>query len=318
MRIKIALLFEDEISQGLVKQAEQTLTGLAVAFGHTFILKEEKIAKASQIEYGMELTEETICSCRQSDLVLACVQSEAAINVLAYELGCFARIRSFSMPNVLRTLSILRTERALVGTLAQALTIEPDRIRALAEFAMDCSRADCTKLTHVPPSGSSRDSWIMAVNQFKARDSDFVLMEASDAVPFIIRSSENFGFLMAAPYPGSIILSAVTALFGVPGILFDEFIGFENHLYAHLVSYNPLVIDDANPIGIHRAVAAFLRSRFGMSKEADCIDAAIHNVLEAGWRTSDMSMIGFPRISMTAMGKLISEQVDMAGNFLNR
>jgi 3-isopropylmalate dehydrogenase len=318
MRIKITMLFDGDLTRGLMRQTEQTLTEIAVAFGHTFVLKQEKIAQASLVEYGMELTEETIQSCRQADLVLACVNAESAVPILADELGCYARVRSFAMPDVLKPLSPLRAVHAPNGMVTQALTADPGKLRALVKFALDYAQSEGLALAHVPSSGSTRDFWMEAVLGLGAGEASFCLREAAEAIPFIIKSPENFGFILAAQYPGYILLPAVTALFGVPGILFDEYKSDRSNLYVHHVSYTPLGIDDANPIGLQRAASAFLRSRFGMSREADCVDAAIHNVLEAGWRTSDIAMAGFPRISMSAMGKLIAEQVSLAGNFMNR
>ena len=158
----------------------------------------------------------------------------------------------------------------------------------------------------------------MAMEPYKTEIRILFSRKRRESDPLYNNSPDNIGFLLAALYPGCILLPAATALFGIPGILYDEYIGSGPRLYVHNVSYEPLGIDDANPIGIQRAASAFLRSRFGLFREADCMDAAIHNVLEAGWRTSDISMINFPRISMSAMGKLISEQIQLAGNFMNQ
>ena len=62
MRVKIAMIFEDDISQALMIQAEQTLTDIAVAFGHTFILKTRKNLPGcpSRIRYGIDRRDDPV------------------------------------------------------------------------------------------------------------------------------------------------------------------------------------------------------------------------------------------------------------------
>jgi 3-isopropylmalate dehydrogenase len=46
--------------------------------------------------------------------------------------------------------------------------------------------------------------------------------------------------------------------------------------------------DRANPIATILSGAMMLRYSFGLAEEADCIEAAVDSVLNAGYRTADL------------------------------
>ena len=54
-----------------------------------------------------------------------------------------------------------------------------------------------------------------------------------------------------------------------------------------------------------------LKFRFGLSREADFLLTCCNNVLNAGWRTSDIAEDGSMRVSTEAIFSLISEQIDL-------
>ena len=58
-----------------------------------------------------------------------------------------------------------------------------------------------------------------------------------------------------------------------------------------------------------------LRYSLKLEQEADCVDSAVKNILEAGWRTPDMTNMG-DGISAYKMQQLISEQINLAGELL--
>ena len=63
--------------------------------------------------------------------------------------------------------------------------------------------------------------------------------------------------------------------------------------------------DLANPIGTILAAAMMLRFSFDMASEADCIEAAVSAVLDAGFRTGDIYTPGSCRVGCGEMGRLI-------------
>ena len=65
----------------------------------------------------------------------------------------------------------------------------------------------------------------------------------------------------------------------------------------------------ANPIATILSAAMMLRYSFGLSAEADAIEAAVSAVLDAGHRTGDIAKPGEAVITCTEMGSLIAEAI---------
>lgn len=68
-------------------------------------------------------------------------------------------------------------------------------------------------------------------------------------------------------------------------------------------------LDKANPIATIESVAMMLRYSLDMPKEADVISTAIKNVLEKGYRTSDIMSEGMTLVGCKKMGELICTEV---------
>lgn len=71
--------------------------------------------------------------------------------------------------------------------------------------------------------------------------------------------------------------------------------------------------DMANPIAMILCAAMMLRRSLHLHSEADCVELAVKNVLDSGWRTADMVSGSEPKVGTQAIGKLVAEQVDTAG-----
>ena len=75
--------------------------------------------------------------------------------------------------------------------------------------------------------------------------------------------------------------------------------------------------DDLNPLGAIAGVASLLRYSLRLTQEADCVSSAVRNVLDAGWRTPDMTSMG-DGVSCYKMLQLISDQINLAGELLQQ
>jgi 3-isopropylmalate dehydrogenase len=65
----------------------------------------------------------------------------------------------------------------------------------------------------------------------------------------------------------------------------------------------------ANPIATILSVALMLRYSLGLNMEAEAIEKATSNILEAGYRTYDIMGQGKTRVGTREMGELIAERV---------
>lgn len=65
----------------------------------------------------------------------------------------------------------------------------------------------------------------------------------------------------------------------------------------------------ANPIATILSAAMMLRHSFGLSTEADAVEAAVSTVLDAGHRTGDIAKPGEAILTCSEMGSLIAEAI---------
>ena len=68
-------------------------------------------------------------------------------------------------------------------------------------------------------------------------------------------------------------------------------------------------MDIANPIATIVSAAMMLRMSFGLTKEADAIEAAVDKVLTEGYRTADIMSDGMKKVGTKEMAKLIAERL---------
>ena len=67
----------------------------------------------------------------------------------------------------------------------------------------------------------------------------------------------------------------------------------------------------ANPIGTLLSTAMMLRYSFGLEREAQLVERAVNDVLDAGLRTADIAARGAETLSTSAMGRAV---IDRLGN----
>ena len=65
----------------------------------------------------------------------------------------------------------------------------------------------------------------------------------------------------------------------------------------------------ANPIATILSAAMMLRFSLDLEKEADAVEAAVQQVMTAGYRTFDIMADGCTRVSTAEMGDAIAERV---------
>ena len=65
----------------------------------------------------------------------------------------------------------------------------------------------------------------------------------------------------------------------------------------------------ANPIAAILTVAMMLRYSFGLHREADAIETAVEQVIDAGYRTEDLKEAGKTLVGTQEMGRLIVDAI---------
>ena len=307
MRAKIMLLPGNDIGERLCAIAEEVLTDVAVAFGHTFSLLREKIGESSIRAYDTPLTEETVNACLMADAVLLGDTDCAGADTLLQALEIPYRMRTFALKgngrNCFYLLMTTDTDAATIGSTMQK--------------AFELAKLEDMPLSLVFPSGKSALDFRAALH---VRESDFPTVKATEltppkAVDVLVHAPDMLGVFVVPPYAGSMLCAMATTLHGAPMMLFDACEGKNTSVFAPVVSLDTQADDEINPMGMVFSIARLLRDALSLEREADCVEAAVNNVLAAGWRTPDM-FGAKETIGTYKMLQLISDQINLAGEFL--
>jgi 3-isopropylmalate dehydrogenase len=72
--------------------------------------------------------------------------------------------------------------------------------------------------------------------------------------------------------------------------------------------------DAANPLGTIGSLAMLLRHSAGASDQADAVERAMVEALDAGCRTADITESGRPVLSCSAMGREVASRIRAGSN----
>lgn len=307
MRATILLLPGHDAGARLCAVAEEILTDIATAFGHTLVLLREKIGEYSVRAYDTPLTEETVEACMDADAVLLGDTSCAGADELLESMGIPSRTRAISLGG------------SACLYIARALSLDAASINGALRFAFQAAAREETPLYYVAPGGAKRADWLASVDILRPSFGKVTAEELSPekAVDRLIHAPETLGTLCVPPYAGLMLCEMATALHGAPMLLFDACGNGKHAVYAPVVLEGIRANEPINPLGMILASAELLRSGLHLEHEADCVNAAVKNVLAAGWRTPDMSdRSDALTIDGDKMLRLVSDQINLAGEFL--
>ncbi len=309
------LLPGHEMGEKMCGYAEQVLVDIGAAFNHTFVLLREKIGEQSVKAYDTALTEETKEACEACKAILVGDSRCKGLEELSDGLEMALHVRACVTPQAFCGRHIA----PLSLFLASVLDLDEAVFRVAFHHAFAIAQAEDLRLTHVPSTGGTADEWKAAIRVQNVSFSDVPsgMMTGEDAMTMLIEAPEKLGVLLTPPYAGGLLRAAGTALCPVPPFMRDMYLGEGCSIFAPYVSPVSGTPEDTTPLGMVLAVADLLRYALGLPHEADCVDAAVQNVLAAGWRTPDLAQAGMPRVGAQAVIELISEQISLAGSLMN-
>ena len=308
MHAKIILLPGSQTGERLCSVAEEILTDISVSFGHTFSILRDKIGEAAERAYGTALSESTIRLCGSADAIFLGDSSAEGESVLLTALAVPMRVRTFAVGG-------LEESRF---TLITAARRDKNSIKSMFLDALDLAEKEHAVLSYVEPEAEP----LLSVYREMAKEAsaEFKSVQCSPVTPAkavekLILSPADIGVLVAPAYAGEMFVTLATSLHGAPMLLFDACIGYQNAVYEPVIPPAFKNAAEVNPLGAISAVAQMLRYSLKLEQEADCVDSAVKNILDAGWRTPDMTDMG-DGISTYKMQQLISEQINLAGELL--
>ncbi|MBQ6622956.1 MAG: hypothetical protein IJH75_08975 [Mogibacterium sp.] len=310
MHAKIVLLPGSPVGERLCGIAEEVLTDVSVAFGHTFSIVRDKIGEAAERAYGVPLSENTLRLCAQSNAVFLGDPNNDAEPFLLHALGIPAKTREFSVGG----------QENAKFMITRAVYQEKTALREIFHAALQQAKDEGSTVFYILPESETESRIFVEALNAEEEDAETVKAEElspAEAIQRLLLSPSEIGNLVTPAYAGEMCLALATCLHGAPMLLHDACVGKKVSVVEPFVPDHTKASDDLNPLGAIAAVASLLRYSLHLSQEADCVSSAIRNVLDAGWRTQDMTSMG-DGVSCYKMLQRISDQINLAGELLQQ
>jgi 3-isopropylmalate dehydrogenase len=197
---------------------------------------------------------------------------------------------------------------------------EVDRI---ARVAFDLARKRGNKVASAEKRNVMKTGvlWHQVVSRVHREDYPDVALThilADNCAMQLVRAPKQFDVIVTDNLFGDILSDAAAMLTGSLGMLPSASLGAPDAngrrpaLYEPVHGSAPDIAGQgvANPIATIASFAMALRYSFGMSREADLVEAAVAQTLAKGLRTGDIMQDGMRRVSTREMGEAIIAELE--------
>lgn len=153
--------------------------------------------------------------------------------------------------------------------------------------------------------------WREVAESLKANypEVELSFMYVDNAAMQLVRNPGQFDVIATSNMFGDILSDEASQITGSIGMLASASLGDGTGpgLYEPIHGSAPDIAgqDKANPLATILSCAMLLRYDFGLTAEANAIEAAVEKVLDAGWRTGDIAGTGAALEFVKAAGKLV-------------
>ena len=157
--------------------------------------------------------------------------------------------------------------------------------------------------------------WRDVTNRIMSSEFPDVVLEhmlVDAAAMHLINRPAHFDVIVTENMFGDILTDEASMLAGSLGMLPSASIGDSNRgLYEPIHGSAPDIEGKglANPCGAVASVAMLLRHSLGLDEEANAVETAIRDVIDAGARTADLAVEGDSLMSTSEMTEAISQQL---------
>lgn len=197
------------------------------------------------------------------------------------------------------------------------LTYSEEEIRRIGRIGFETARKRHGKLCSVEKSNvlDSSRLWKKIMHELAGEYPDVTLsdMLVDNCAMQIVKDPSQFDVIVTENMFGDILSDEASMITGSIGTIPSSSLGATTvGLYEPIHGSAPDIAgqDVADPIGTILAAAMLLRYSFDMEKEADAIEKAVSDTLDAGFRTADILSSGDCRkVGCTRMGEEITRRI---------
>ena len=201
-----------------------------------------------------------------------------------------------------------------------------NEIRRVAAVAFELARkrnnlVHSVEKANVMESGELWRQEVQKLHEEDYADVELRHMYADNAAMQLVRQPKQFDVMVTTNMFGDILSDCAAMLTGSLGMLPSASLGkadaegFSRGLYEPVHGSAPDIAGQglANPLAEVQSLSMLLRYSFGMTDDADLIEAAVANVLAGGLRTPDIMQPGKAKVSTSVMGDALLREMDKLG-----
>lgn len=208
------------------------------------------------------------------------------------------------------------TEEAGVLTARDELTYNENEIRRIAKRGFDIAMKRRKKVISVDKANvlDSSRLWRKVVEEVAADYPEVELehMLVDNCAMQLVKDPKQFDVILTENMFGDILSDEASMVTGSIGMLASASLNDTKFgLYEPSGGSAPDIAGQgiANPIATILSAAMMLRFSFDLDREADAVEKAVENVLQAGYRTGDIMSEGKTQVGTVQMGDLICAEI---------
>lgn len=305
MRAKIYFVAENNASREDARPAQQALAELAIAFAHSFTMREISLHPEEDfIEFADAV--------RDADAVLL-FGSTAFKEKAAFSLEAFAGHVLLNGTQGLSDLSRLKTGEAPALELVWPLDDKPTTLGKAAVSVCALAKKGGRSLRYIksPETAYWQDSLNQAAKYAALQPPLGISLEEQLKA---ILEPNNPGYILLCPGVQAGMLSVLLSYLGGSELIQHvSYLSDKQPSFAAVLSAQQRV-----PLfSVLYAAAEAVKSALRLEREAACLETAIGNVIASGWRTMDFGLTEMTKSSDEII-KLIAEQIQLAGQLYER
>jgi 3-isopropylmalate dehydrogenase len=222
----------------------------------------------------------------------------------------------FGEPRGVKTLA----DGSLVGI--NTMIYNSKEVERIAKVAFDLASKRAKKLCSIDKANvlEATEMWRMIVEKMrneKYPGINLSHMYVDNAAMQLVRNPKQFDVIVTGNMFGDILSDIASMLTGSLGMLPSASLGQKSKDGKQYALYEPVHgsapdiagKNIANPIATILSLAMMFRYSFDYNLEADIIEKAVENVLNQGFRTSDIAKAQEEKISCSQMSELIINQI---------